>query len=99
MVPGAIVDSGGRYARFDSAGGTTLSIEAAAEIDGRAVVYLEVVDLDVAVASARAAGIAVDDPVAQPWGWREARLTDPAGNPLRLYAAGEQRRFPPWRLA
>ncbi|WP_339345552.1 bifunctional hydroxymethylpyrimidine kinase/phosphomethylpyrimidine kinase [uncultured Sphingomonas sp.] len=95
----AIVDSGGRYARFDSAGGATLSIEAAAEINGRAVVYLEVVDLDAAVASARAAGIAVEEPAQQPWGWREARLTDPAGNPLRLYTAGEQRRFPPWRLA
>ena len=28
----------------------------------------------------------------------EARLTDPAGNALCLYQAGETRRFPPWRL-
>ncbi len=93
-----IVDSGGRYARFETAGGTTLSIEAASEMGGRAIVYLEVADLDAAVVAARAAGIAIANPVDQPWGWREASLTDPAGNALRLYTAGEQRRFPPWRL-
>lgn len=93
-----IVDSGGRYARFETAGGTTLSVEAAGEIDARAIVYFEVADLGAAVAAARAAGIAVTDPADQPWGWREAALTDPAGNALRLYTAGEQRRFPPWRL-
>ncbi|WP_019516333.1 bifunctional hydroxymethylpyrimidine kinase/phosphomethylpyrimidine kinase [Sphingomonas sp. Mn802worker] len=93
-----IVDSGGRYARFETAGGTTLSVEAAAEIGGRAIVYLEIADLDAAVADARAEGIVVTDPIDQPWGWREASLTDPAGNALRLYTAGEQRRFPPWRL-
>ena len=92
-----IVDSAGRYARFETAGGTTLSVEAAAEIDARAIVYLEVADLDATVADARAAGIAIGDPVDQPWGWREAWLTDPAGNALRLYTAGEHRRFPPWR--
>ncbi|WP_085809012.1 bifunctional hydroxymethylpyrimidine kinase/phosphomethylpyrimidine kinase [Sphingomonas sp. TZW2008] len=94
-----IVDSGGRYARFESAGGTTLSIEAAAEVDERAIVFLEVGDLDAAVAAARAQGIAVADPIDQSWGWREAALVDPAGNPLRLYTAGENRRFPPWRVA
>jgi hydroxymethylpyrimidine/phosphomethylpyrimidine kinase len=93
-----IVDSGGRYARFETAGGTTLSVEAAGEINARAIVYLEVADVDAAVAAARAAGIAVTDPIDQPWGWREAALTDPAGNALRLYTAGEQRRFPPWRV-
>ena len=96
LVP--IVDSAGRYARFESAGGTTLSIEAVDEIAGRPVVFLEVADLDAAVAAARAQGVAVGEPVAQDWGWREARLTDPAGNALCLYTAGENRRFPPWRL-
>ncbi|UVO50331.1 bifunctional hydroxymethylpyrimidine kinase/phosphomethylpyrimidine kinase [Sphingomonas sp. SUN019] len=93
-----IVDSEGRYARFESAGGTTLSIETAEEIGGRPVVFLECGDLDRAVLAARAAGITVDDPVDQSWGWREARLFDPAGNALCLYTAGENRRFPPWRL-
>ncbi len=94
-----IVDSDNRYARFESAGGTTLSIEATDEIGDTPLLFLEVPDLDVAVAAARAHGIAVTDPIAQSWGWREARLTDPAGNALCLYTAGEHRRFPPWRLA
>lgn len=93
-----IVESAGRYARFESAGGATLSIEAADELKGKPVVFLEVADLDGAVASARAQGIHVSDPQSQPWGWRESRLIDPAGNHLCLYVAGEYRRFPPWRI-
>lgn len=93
-----IVDSDGRYARFDSAGGVTLSIEAADEVDGRPLIFLEVADVDAVVAGARAQGIVVGDPIDQSWGWREARLVDPAGNALCLYHAGENRRFPPWRL-
>jgi hydroxymethylpyrimidine/phosphomethylpyrimidine kinase len=50
------------------------------------------------VARLRAAGVAVSTPVLESWGWREARLADPAGNAICLYQAGEQRRFPPWRL-
>jgi hydroxymethylpyrimidine/phosphomethylpyrimidine kinase len=30
--------------------------------------------------------------------WRVARLRDPAGNRIQLYHAGENRRFPPWRV-
>ena len=40
----------------------------------------------------------LSDPRDEPWGWREARLTDPAGNAICLYQAGENRRYPPWRL-
>ena len=94
-----IVDSEARYARFESAGGATLSIEAASEIDGKPLIFLETDDLEGAVARLRNAGATVADPVDQSWGWREARVTDPAGNALCLYTAGEARRFPPWRLA
>ncbi|MFA6117646.1 MAG: bifunctional hydroxymethylpyrimidine kinase/phosphomethylpyrimidine kinase [Sphingomonas sp.] len=93
-----IVESAPRYARFESAGGATLSIETADEIAGKSVVFLECGDLDALVVRLREAGIAVSDPVLEGWGWREARLTDPAGNALCLYQAGENRRFPPWRL-
>ncbi|WP_277979988.1 bifunctional hydroxymethylpyrimidine kinase/phosphomethylpyrimidine kinase [Sphingomonas phyllosphaerae] len=93
-----IVASGERYARFESAGGTTLSIEAAQEIGGAPLVFLEVADVDAAVVQARAAGVAVEEARDRPWGWREARLRDPSGNALCLYQAGENRRFPPWRL-
>ena len=94
-----IVDAPPRYARFESAGGATLSIEAADEIGGRAVTYLECADLDAVVARLRAAGHCVASPRDEDWGWREAQATDPAGNPIRLYQAGENRRFPPWRIA
>lgn len=93
-----IVESAPRYARFESAGGGTLSIEAADEIAGRPVIFLECGDLDAMVVRVREAGIAVTDPVMESWGWREARLADPAGNALCLYQAGENRRFPAWRL-
>lgn len=60
--------------------------------------FLECGDLDAMVVRVREAGIAVTDPVMESWGWREARLADPAGNALCLYQAGENRRFPAWRL-
>ena len=94
-----IVESAPRYARFESAGGATLSIETADEIAGKPVVFLECGDLDALVQRLRAAGVAVSAPVLEDWGWREARLADPAGNAIRLYQAGENRRYPPWRLA
>ena len=92
-----IVASVPRYARFEAPGGMTLSIEGADEVAGPTL-YLECADLDAIVAHLRAAGHAVSGPADQSWGWREARLTDPAGNPLCLYQAGENRRFPPWRV-
>jgi len=93
-----IVDAPPRYARLEASDGATLSVEAADEIDGRPVFYLEHEDPDAAVARLQAAGHAVGEAADRPWGWREAELTDPAGNALRLYRAGEARRFPPWRL-
>lgn len=91
-----IVDTDdGHYARFSAAGGATLSVENAA----KATVFLECDTLDADVARLQAAGLVFDHlPVDQDWLWREARLTDPAGNCVCLYQAGENRRFPPWRL-
>ncbi|HYN46838.1 MAG TPA: bifunctional hydroxymethylpyrimidine kinase/phosphomethylpyrimidine kinase [Allosphingosinicella sp.] len=95
-----IVDSPGRYARFECPGGATLSIHVEEGTKaGDAIICLESSDLDAWVASLQAAGVAFETlPVDQRWGWREARLRDPAGNRLCLYRAGEYRRFPPWRL-
>lgn len=93
-----IVDAAPRYARFESASGSTFSIEAQDEMPAGPVFYFECAELDAAVARLRAAGSAVSDPRDEPWGWREARLTDPAGNAICLYQAGENRRYPPWRL-
>ena len=56
-------------------------------------------DLDVTVAYLQQQGIKFEqEPRDEKWGWREARLRDPAGNAIRLYQAGEMRRFPPWRV-
>jgi hydroxymethylpyrimidine/phosphomethylpyrimidine kinase len=94
-----IVRSAPRYARFENVGGTTLSIEAADEIGGATVIYFECADLDQWVEILAGEGIAIEHgPADEDWGWREVRLRDPAGNAICLYQAGENRRFPPWRL-
>lgn len=92
-----IVDTeDGHYARFEAAGGATLS----AELGAAPTIFFECDDLDAEVERLQARGLVFDQlPVDQPWRWREARLTDPAGNLLCLYQADENRRFPPWRLA
>ena len=48
---------------------------------------------------AESKGIVFDGgPEDKSWRWREAWLSDPAGNRLCLYFAGDIRRFPPWRI-
>jgi hydroxymethylpyrimidine/phosphomethylpyrimidine kinase len=95
-----IVDSPGRYARFECPGGATLSIHVeAGRKAGDATIYLESDELDAWVERLKAAGVAFETgPEDQSWGWREAHLRDPAGNRLCLYRAGRYRRFPPWRV-
>jgi hydroxymethylpyrimidine/phosphomethylpyrimidine kinase len=94
-----IVRSEERYARFETEGGATLSIEVEERLEAP-VLYLECGDLNTTCAYLEAQGLAFDRPPRdESWGWREARLRDPAGNAICLYQAGEMRRFPPWRLA
>jgi catechol 2,3-dioxygenase-like lactoylglutathione lyase family enzyme len=97
-----IVDAAPRYVRLEAPEGEqTLSIERpeGPETGGGPVLFLECNDLDATVSRLEAAGIAFDSPPTdRPWLWREARLRDPAGNSLCLYSAGENRRFPPWRV-
>jgi hydroxymethylpyrimidine/phosphomethylpyrimidine kinase len=97
-----IVDSPeNQYARFETAGGATLSIQADPDekVAATTAVYLECDDLDAQVERLARAGIPFEHaPRNQPWMWREARLRDPSGNIIFLYKAGETRRFPPWRV-
>jgi catechol 2,3-dioxygenase-like lactoylglutathione lyase family enzyme len=91
------------YARFEIGDGqSTFSLhlgDAAGAANGPHL-YFECADLDARVADLKAKGIAFEnDPVDQSWKWREAWFRDPAGNRLCLYWAGENRRFPPWRIA
>jgi hydroxymethylpyrimidine/phosphomethylpyrimidine kinase len=93
-----VVSAAPRYARFETEGGATFSI-ATDEGYTAPVVYFECGDLDVTVAYLQQQGLRFElEPVDQSWGWREARLRDPAGNAVCLYQAGEMRRFPPWRI-
>ena len=91
-----------RYARFEcSDGGATFSVHLAdkAVSHTSTVVYFECQDLDDRVSRLKANGYSfTQEPQDQPWLWREARLLDPAGNPVCLYWAGKNRRFPPWRI-
>ncbi|MGF1606183.1 MAG: VOC family protein [Rhodothalassiaceae bacterium] len=96
-----IVHTHDRYARFECPmGSTTVSlhaVDADAPVAGVSV-YFEVADVDDQVARLKRAGLTFQtDPVDQRWLWREAWLTDPAGNRVALYYAGPNRRFPPWR--
>ncbi|WP_374525086.1 bifunctional hydroxymethylpyrimidine kinase/phosphomethylpyrimidine kinase [Sphingopyxis sp.] len=95
-----IVDSPGNgYARFEAANGVTLSIHVGDGVAGGATAYLESGALDAWVAYLARRGVQFEQmPKDEDWGWREARLTDPAGNRLCLYQAGEYRRYPPWRI-
>ena len=89
------------YARFEAAGGATLSVQIDPEetISPTTAVYLECDDLDERVEQLARSGIPFEHgPRNQPWMWREARLRDPSGNIIFLYHAGESRRFPPWRI-
>ncbi len=95
-----IVDAPPRYARFETPSGETFSIHAVDRIESASSnIYFECDDLDERVAALAARGIVFNMlPTDQDWGWREAWLRDPAGNPLCLYFAGTNRRFPPWRI-
>jgi hydroxymethylpyrimidine/phosphomethylpyrimidine kinase len=96
-----IVDNPPDYARFETAGGATLSVQIDPEekIIATTAIYLECDDLDERVEKMARNGLAFEHgPRNQPWMWREARLRDPDGNIIFLYKAGEARRFPPWRM-
>ncbi|MFM2411334.1 MAG: bifunctional hydroxymethylpyrimidine kinase/phosphomethylpyrimidine kinase [Pseudomonadota bacterium] len=95
-----IVDSPSNgYARFEAPNGVTFSIHDADGVSASTVVYFESKRLDAWVAELASAGFAFEHmPQDEDWGWREARLLDPSGNIVCLYSAGENRRYPPWRI-
>jgi hydroxymethylpyrimidine/phosphomethylpyrimidine kinase len=90
------------YARFETAGGATFSVQIDPDekILATTAVYFECDDLDERVEQLARNGIPFEHgPRNQPWMWREARLRDPDGTIIFFYHAGEARRFPPWRMA
>ena len=97
-----IVDSP-HYARFECPDGdATFSLHTVDTASPRSGVttYFEHEALDELYAELRARGFEFEQaPVDRSWLWREAILIDPAGNRICLYRAGENRRYPPWRMA
>jgi len=95
-----IVDSPSNgYARFEVPNGATFSIHESEDIGTSTVVYFESKRLDAWVSELVSEGFAFEQmPQDESWGWREARLLDPSGNIVCLYSAGENRRYPEWRI-
>ncbi|OQW61890.1 MAG: hypothetical protein A4S17_09050 [Proteobacteria bacterium HN_bin10] len=91
------------YARFElPEGDATFSlhiVEGPVARENAPHLYFESSQLDAEIARLKAAGVSFErEATMQTWLWREAWLRDPAGNAICLYHAGENRRFPPWRL-
>ncbi|OLQ92227.1 glyoxalase [Vibrio ponticus] len=91
------------YARFAFPDGhATFSVyldPAKKAIECRSVVYFEHERLDELVMALKGKGIEFDqEPIDQPYLWREAILSDPSGNKIKLYWAGENRLNPPWKI-
>ena len=95
-----IVDSpSSGYARLQAPNGVTFSIYQSDDIATSTIIYFESKRLDAWVTELVSQGFAFEQlPQDESWGWREARLLDPAGNMVCLYKAGENRRYPAWRI-
>jgi len=99
-----IVDSAPRYVRFEFPPNeygerATLSLHEVATGWTPAdwpLIYFEVDDLDAYITEHKLSPIAPAK--TQTYLWREADILDPAGNKIRLYQAGKNRRYPPWRI-
>ncbi|MEB3068529.1 VOC family protein [[Mycobacterium] vasticus] len=89
------------YLRFECPDGdSSFSVELldAVRPAEQVTVYFECDDLDAEYQRLRDSVEFTSPPTDMPWLWREARLCDPDGHRLCLYAAGEARRNPPWRI-
>lgn len=97
-----LIVSAPHYARFKAiAGNASFSVHATDTLAAvpQTVVYFECTALDAQIAALKALGVRFEqEPVDEPWLWREARLRDPSGNPICLYHAGRNRLDPPWRV-
>ena len=89
------------YARFECEdGGASFSLGLSDhDFHNGAVIYFEHHDLDEWVAELIAKGVDfVQLPRDGRYLWREAVLFDPSGNQIKLYWAGSNRLYPPWRV-
>jgi catechol 2,3-dioxygenase-like lactoylglutathione lyase family enzyme len=89
------------YARFECPEGNStfsLALETS-DFSNGATIYFEHENLDLWVTTLQSIGIEFyQEPKDERYLWREAILYDPSGNKLKLYWAGENRLYPPWRV-
>lgn len=103
-----IVDAPPRYARFECVPEDGQGEPATFSISsdgGKAVssntpaCYFETPKVDEIINTMRNAGYEVlSEPEDKSYGWREAVIVDPAGNRVRIFWGGRNRRFPDWRI-
>jgi len=89
------------YARFESQDGdATFSLDLnTSDQDNPSVIYFEHEALDELVKELKTRGfVFAQEPKDMDWLWREAVLFDPSNNKIKLYWAGENRLYPPWRV-
>jgi catechol 2,3-dioxygenase-like lactoylglutathione lyase family enzyme len=90
------------YLRFECpVGDSTFSVESVEAVgpSEQVTVYFECDELDREYERLRRAGVEFElAPSDMPWRWREARFRDPDGHRFCLFHAGENRRYPPWRV-
>ena len=89
------------YARFECPeGDSTFSLSLNdSPNSNNATIYFEHQALDSWVDTLVKKGIFFDSmPEDKTFLWREASLSDPSGNKIKLYWAGENRLNPPWRV-
>ncbi len=101
-----IVDSAPRYVRLEfpspPTGGepATLSLHSApadwTPQDHAPLIYFELDNIDAFIKNTGLTPLS--SPEDKSYLWREADIVDPAGNRIRLFQAGENRRHPPWRI-
>ena len=100
-----IVDSSPRYVRLecpDNGQGTqaTLSLHSAqtdfTPSPDAPLIYFEVDNVETFLTEKNLTPLTT--PEMKSYLWFEADIEDPSGNRIRIYTAGENRRFPPWRV-
>jgi catechol 2,3-dioxygenase-like lactoylglutathione lyase family enzyme len=88
------------YSRFECENGATFSLSLTEKpFSNGATIYFESEYLDEWVQSLKNQGVEFETGIIeQRYLWREAQLSDPSGNKIKLYWAGKNRLNPPWRV-
>ncbi|MFT4655192.1 MAG: catechol 2,3-dioxygenase-like lactoylglutathione lyase family enzyme [Kangiellaceae bacterium] len=88
------------YLRFACpVGEASFSFVLEQQVSSTTTVYFEHEALDNAVDALLEKGVEfIELPADKPYLWREAVLSDPSGNKIKLFWAGKNRLNPPWKV-